>query len=51
MTDEEIARIYNRFTDKDLPFHEFKKQVRELTDPQGIQRDLAALQFRRKLKI
>lgn len=42
-SEEEIRGIYNGFQKKDMPFTEFRKQVKELTDPAGIQRDVSTI--------
>lgn len=54
---QEINKIYNRFEKKDMPRHEFVKQVQNLTSQSGVQRDLGKIMAgkrmvaRRKQKI
>lgn len=41
MTDEQIRQIYNKFPEgQTLRFEDFKKQVKELTDPVKAKEDL-----------
>ena len=42
-SEAEIQQIYNTRTKKDMPFQEFRKQVKALTDPVGIQRDVGQI--------
>lgn len=49
MTDEQIRQRYNSFTpeQRDMPFHEFKKQIKALTDPVKMREDLADIQMQK----
>lgn len=42
-SEKELRDVYNGFHKKDMPFVEFRKQVKELTDPAGIQRDVGKI--------
>lgn len=39
----EINQIYNQLEVKDMPRHEFVKQVQDLTSQSGVQRDLGVI--------
>ena len=42
MNDADIKRIYNKIENKDMPFDEFRKELKALTDPVRMQQDLRA---------
>ena len=39
----EINQIYNEIETKDMPRHEFVKEVQRLTDPAKVQQDLGRI--------
>lgn len=44
----EIHQIYNQLEIKDMPRHEFVKQVQDLTSQSGVQRDLGVIMARKR---
>lgn len=51
MTDEEIRQAYNQFPPegRDLLFEDFKKAIKDLTDPVKIQQDLAEIEMQKAI--
>lgn len=44
----EIHQIYNKLEVKDMPRHEFVKQMQDLTSQSGVQRDLGKIMARKR---
>ena len=51
MTDEEIRQKYNSFTpeQRNMSFPEFKKQIKDLTNPTKMQQDLGDIQLQKAI--
>jgi hypothetical protein len=50
MDSEQIRKLYNSFEKKDMPFEEFKKEIKNLTDPKKMQEDLANIRLTRQIR-
>lgn len=48
MNIQEIHKIYNGFEIKDMPRHEFVKQMQNLTSQSGVQQDLKKIMDRKR---
>lgn len=46
---QEIHQMYNQ-TNKDMPRHEFVKEIQRLTSPTGMQRDLGRIMMRKRME-
>lgn len=49
MTDAEIMRVWNRWgkEDQNMPFQQFRKECKALSDPVKMQRDLQDIELRK----
>ncbi|MBE3139502.1 MAG: hypothetical protein IMZ53_02860 [Thermoplasmata archaeon] len=51
LTDTEIKKLYERFVVKDMPFNDFKRKFKELTDPARMARDLQDIKLGKKVGV